>query len=132
MRSATVLGPTLAVLAATACSSLKSTPPAAPAPAMRQGPSTAATLGIPPGHLPPPGQCRVWLPGEPPGHQPRPRSCAHIERTAPAGSWIVYRPSEDKKVVHVRVVDERRPGVVVRLRVYDVHRGTFIREDQAR
>jgi hypothetical protein len=95
---------------------------------MRRGPSTAATLGIPPGHLPPPGQCRVWLPGEPPGHQPRPRSCARIESTAPAGSWIVYRPSEDKKVVHVRVVDEHRPGFVVHLRVYDMRRGTLIRE----
>jgi hypothetical protein len=31
-------------------------------------------------------------------------------------------------VVHVRVVDERRPGVVVHLRVYDVKRGTLIRE----
>jgi hypothetical protein len=95
---------------------------------MRRGPSTAATLGIPPGHLPPPGQCRVWLPGEPPGHQPRPRNCARIERTAPAGSWIVYRPNDDKKVVHVRVIDERRPGVIVRLRVYDMRRGTLIRE----
>ena len=48
-----------------------------------------------------------------------PRTYANIERTAPAGSWIVYRPGEDRKVVHVRVVDERRPGVVVHLRVYD-------------
>jgi hypothetical protein len=31
-------------------------------------------------------------------------------------------------VVHVRVVDERRAGVVVHLRVYDVQRGTLIRE----
>ena len=128
MRSATVLGATLAVVTATACSSFQSAPASQPAPTMRRGPSTAATLGIPPGHLPPPGQCRVWLPGEPPGHQPRPRSCARIESTAPAGSWIVYRPSEDKKVVHVRVVDEDRPGVVVRLRVYDMRRGTLIRE----
>jgi len=49
-----------------------------------------------------------------------------MERSAPAGSWIVYRPSENKKVVHVGVVDERRPGVVVRLRVYDAQRGTLI------
>jgi hypothetical protein len=72
--------------------------------------------------------CRVWFPGQPPGHQPRARSCDRIERMAPAGSWIVYRPSEDRKVVHVRVVDDRRPGVVVRLRVYDVRLGTLIRE----
>jgi hypothetical protein len=128
MRSATILGSVLAVLTATACSSFQSTQPAQPAPAMRRGPSPAATLGIPPGHLPPPGMCRVWFPGQPPGHQPRARSCDRIERAAPAGSWIVYRPSEDRKVVHVRVVDERRPGVVVRLRVYDVKLGTLIRE----
>jgi len=129
MRSARHFGPVLAVLAATACSSFTSTSQSQPSPAVRRGPSTAATLGIPPGHLPPPGQCRVWLPATPPGHQPRPRSCANIERTAPAGSWIVYRPSEDRKVVQVRVVDERRAGVVVRLRVYDAERGTLIRED---
>jgi hypothetical protein len=72
--------------------------------------------------------CRVWMPGRPPGHQPKPRSCDRIERTAPAGSWIVSRPTQDKKVVHVRVVDERRPGVVIRLRVYDAQRGTLVRE----
>jgi hypothetical protein len=128
MRLAPHLGPALALLAAIGCSSFSSTQRAEPAPAVRRGPSTAATLGIPPGHLPPPGQCRVWLPGAPPGHQAQARGCAHIERAAPAGSWIIYRPSEDRKVVHVRVVDDRRPGVVVHLRVYDVRRGTLIRE----
>src|SRR3989449_8806199 len=49
------------------------------------GPSTAATLGVPPGHLPKPGECRVWIPGVPPGRQPRPKSraCAGIEAVAP-------------------------------------------------
>jgi DNA invertase Pin-like site-specific DNA recombinase len=72
--------------------------------------------------------CRVWVPGKPPGHQARARSCEGIERAAPAGSWIVYRPGRDRKVVHVREVDRRRAGVIVRLRVYDAHRGTLIRE----
>ena len=31
--------------------------------------------GIPPGHLPPPGECRVWYPGVPPGQQPPPFKC---------------------------------------------------------
>ena len=128
MRSARIPSIALAVLTAAACSSYTSARREEPVPAMRRGPSTAAALGIPPGQLPPPGLCRVWLPGEPPGHQPRPRSCARIERIAPAGSWIVYRPDEDRSVVHVRVVDARRPGVVVRLRVYDIRRGTLIRE----
>lgn len=128
MRSVRNSAVALAVLTATACTSISSSRSEQPAPAVRRGPSTAATLGIPPGQLPPPGQCRVWYPGEPPGHQPRARSCARIEREAPAGSWIVYRPTEDRKVVHVREVDQRRPGVVVRLRVYDIRRGTLIRE----
>ena len=128
MRSIRQLAPALALLSATACSSISTGAPAQPAPAKHRSPSSAATLGIPPGHLPAPGMCRVWLPGTPPGHQPRPRSCERIERTAPAGSWIVSRPTADKKRVHVRVVDERRPGVVVRLRVYDAHRGTLLRE----
>jgi len=133
MRAATILASTLAILGATACSSLpKATQPA---PSMKTGStvksgstSTAARLGIPPGHLPAPGQCRVWMPGQPPGHQPRPRSCGNIERTAPPGSWIVYRPQIDKKIVHVRVVDDRRAGIVIQRRVYDIQHGTLLRQ----
>ena len=152
MRSARMLGPVLVLLAAVACSSVtnsssKPKPAPAPAPAStaqkpgkgndkpgkgndkkEEKKSTAANLGIPPGHLPPPGQCKVWMPGEPPGHQAKARSCANIEKSAPAGSWIVYRPTDDKKVVHVREVDQKKPGIVIHIRVYDVASGTFIRE----
>ncbi|MGH2436332.1 MAG: hypothetical protein ACRDFA_05000 [bacterium] len=38
--------------------------------------------GIPPGHLPPPGACRVWYDNRPPGHQPPPTSCREAERIA--------------------------------------------------
>src|SRR5438477_13196847 len=95
------------------------------------GPSTAATLGVPPGHLPKPGECRVWIPGVPPGRQPRPKSraCAGIEAVAPPGSWILYRPTADRKLVHVREVDRARVGVVVRIRVFEVERGRFVREE---
>ena len=127
MRSAVVLRATLAVLAAAACNSMHLAQRSQTAPAPRRGPSTAATLGIPPGQLPPPGLCRVWLPGQPPGHQARARACASIEVVAPAGSWIVYRPPEHKTEVYVRVVDPRRAGMVVGFRVYDIQRGTLIR-----
>jgi hypothetical protein len=30
---------------------------------------------IPGGHLPPPGECRVWFPDRPAGHQPPPGRC---------------------------------------------------------
>lgn len=60
------------------------------------GPSTAATLKIPPGHLPPPGECRVWVPGEPPGHQAPPGSCATLATRVPAHGWLVFNPGGEK------------------------------------
>jgi hypothetical protein len=115
-------------LASTACS--QRTVVVAPAPHVVEGPSTAASLRIPPGHLPPPGRCRVWFPGRPPGHQPPPRSCDGIAAMAPAGAWIVYRPREDRTHVHVREVDARRAGVVVRIRVFEAGSGKFVREEK--
>jgi len=91
------------------------------------GPSTAATLGIPPGHLPPPGQCRVWIPGAPPGRQARSTSCSGLERVAPAGSWIVYRPGRNKKIVEVRQVDAAVRGVIVGIRIYEADTGRLVR-----
>ncbi len=91
--------------------------------------STAATLGIPPGHLPPPGQCRIWLPGVPPGHQAHSRSCHNIDGSAPAGSLVLYRPGRDKKVVYVREVHPSRAGIIVHVRVFDVANGTLVREE---
>lgn len=130
MRSARFLAPCLALVAASACT-IVTTPPVEPPAAEQRGPSTAASLGIPPGHLPPVGQCRVWVLGTPPGHQAAARSCSGIERTASAGTWILYRPSSDKKVVHVRVVDSRRPGVIVHVRVYDAQKGNYLRDISA-
>jgi hypothetical protein len=95
------------------------------------GPSSAATLGIPPGHLPDAGECRVWIPGTPPGHQPKPKSrpCPGIATVAPPGSWIVYRPTDDRKLVHVREVDSRRGGVVVRIRIFDIETRRQVAEE---
>lgn len=102
-----------------------------PAAASNRGPSTAATLGIPPGHLPKAGECRVWIPGTPPGQQPKPksRSCAAIGAVAPAGSWVIYRPTDNKKLVHVREVDGRRAGVVTRIRIFDIETTRLVREE---
>ena len=98
---------------------------------MNRDPSTAATLGVPPGHLPKPGECRIWIPGTPPGRQPKPKSrpCPGIAPLAPPGSWIIYRPSDDKKVVHVREVDSRRAGAVIRIRIFDIESSLLLREE---
>ena len=45
-------------------------------------PAAAQRRGIPPGHMPPPGECRVWYDGRPPGQQPPPTSCRDAERRA--------------------------------------------------
>jgi hypothetical protein len=94
-------------------------------------PVAALTLDIPPGHLPEIGECRVWVEGVPPGQQAKPksRSCDGITSVAPAGSWIVYRPGNDRTVVHVRLVDARRPGVVIRIRIFDIDTRRLLREE---
>jgi len=98
---------------------------------VNRGPSTAATLSVPPGHLPKAGECRIWIPGTPPGQQPKPKSrpCAGIAPFAPPGSWIIYRPTDDKKVVHIREVDARRAGTVVRIRIFDIETHRLLREE---
>jgi hypothetical protein len=100
-------------------------------PATRAGAAnTAVMLGVPPGHLPPPGQCRIWVPGRPPGQQARARSCDGIVAAAPAGAIILYRPGRDRKLVRVRYVDDRRAGVVVRIRIFEAETGKFLREEK--
>ena len=133
MRSASNLLACLALFGATACTTIyagaEPEPAATPSSRTSGRRSTAATLGIPPGHLPSAGQCKVWIPGKPPGHQASSRDCKGIERHAPADSWILYRPGKDKKVVHVRVVDARRAGIVIRTRIYDVKTGAYLRDE---
>ncbi|MDP3908808.1 MAG: hypothetical protein Q8Q14_00300 [Gemmatimonadales bacterium] len=105
-------------------------PPAPPPPPANRPPAIdMSPLDIPPGHLPDAGECRVWIPGRVPGQQPRPKSrpCAGIESAAPAGSWILYRPANER-VVYVRVLDPRRAAVVILVRVYDLDTNQLVRE----
>ena len=46
-------------------------PPGPPVP--RSGPPGERRGGIPPGHMPPPGEGRLWFPDRPPGQQPPPQ-----------------------------------------------------------
>jgi len=91
--------------------------------------STAVTLGVPPGQLPPIGQCRIWIPGRPAGRQARARSCDGIVAAAPAGAWILYRPGESRRIVRVRYVDETRAGIVVLIRLFEAATGEFLSEE---
>lgn len=111
------------------------------------GPSSAATLGIPPGHLPPPGQCRVWVPGRPPGHQRAPGACAVQATRVPPHGWLVFNPGgghpgkgrgkpgrgrgHDRGgggiQVKVTVYGERSPEVV---RWFERESGKLVREEE--
>jgi hypothetical protein len=50
-----------------------------------------------------------------------------LEREIPAGAWLLYRPKHEH--VRVSVCDERQPGVVVAVRIYDAENGRFVREE---
>lgn len=61
---------------------------------VRVRPAPRARFRVPPGHMPPPGMCRVWIVGRPAGHQPRPTSCAKAFRTGYGpGVVILHTPS---------------------------------------
>jgi hypothetical protein len=69
----------------------------------------SSSQGIPPGHLPPSGQCRVWYEGRPPGHQPPPVNCREAERIAARDPYarVIYGSGSDR-------ADQRRPRAVPR------------------
>ena len=52
-------------------------------------PAQYAPVRVPPGHLPPPGFCRLWYPGRPPGHQPRPQPCGSLFRVHGGGGAVI-------------------------------------------
>jgi hypothetical protein len=58
-------------------------------------PDHRGSQGIPAGHLPPAGSCRVWYDNRPPGQQPPPTSCRDAERTAAhqRGARVIYPQS---------------------------------------
>jgi hypothetical protein len=89
-------------------------------------------LPIPLAQLPQAGACRLWNPEKPAREQPRAGACAQIEPTAPPESWVLYRPSQDPRLVHVRVVDPEQAGRVIQVRVYDAARGTYLGSQQRR
>lgn len=83
-------------------------------------------LGIPEAQLPRPGECRVWYPDREAGGQPPPQECGKAGASAPPGTWVLYRPKDDIRVVHVRVTHPQRAGVVIRINLYDAQKGTYL------
>jgi hypothetical protein len=86
---------------------------------------------IPPGHLPPPGECRIWYPDLPPGHQPPPGDCFELEWEVPPGAWLIHGPAEPRDHFKVSVYDSQAPHVVVVIRYYEVGTGRLIRQEKA-
>jgi hypothetical protein len=72
-------------------------------------------LGIPYGHLPPPGECKIWIPGLPAGQQGPPESCESAFFNAPLGAWVISR-TENR--YEVSVLSDSRPQVVIEVRYY--------------
>ena len=60
-----------------------------PAPVVATPGGAYVPVDIPRGQLPPPGSCRVWIPGVPPGRQDPPGDCDDLLDRVPAGAVLV-------------------------------------------
>lgn len=70
---------------------------------------------VPPGHLPPPGTCRVWYDRRPPGQQPKPTTCQEAERISSldGAARVVYgRPAYPNRAPYPGAWDPQYPGGV--------------------
>lgn len=81
---------------------------------------------IPNGHLPPPGECRVWYPNRPAGHQPPPFKCSQAPGQVESGGWLIS-PGPQRQELEVAVYDVRRPGIVIDVGIFDARTGSLIR-----
>jgi len=74
-------------------------------------------LKIPPGHLPPPGMCKIWYPGRPPGHQPPPTSCESAFKNVPSGAWVIRRKDDNHELLEVNETGNK-PRIIVDIKIY--------------
>lgn len=81
---------------------------------------------IPNGHLPPPGECRIWYPDRPAGHQPPPFRCDEARGRVEVGGWLIS-PGSRPQEVEVAVYDTRRPGIVIDVGIFDARTGSMVR-----
>ena len=80
-------------------------------------------INIPPGHYPPPGECRIWYPDRPAGHQPPPGDCSSV----PPGAWVVRHPHDRPNHVQVTVYDSQRYNTVLTIREVEIDSGNTVR-----
>lgn len=69
---------------------------------------------VPPGHYPPPGECRIWYTRRPPGQQPPPARCESLEWRVPYGAFLLYNGKAWDTEYDWRREEARRPGSVPR------------------
>lgn len=81
---------------------------------------------IPNGHLPPPGECRIWYPDRPAGQQPPPFKCGQARGRVEPGGWMIS-PGPQPQEVEVAVYDVQRPGIVIDVGIFDARTGSIIR-----
>jgi hypothetical protein len=93
-------------------------------------PHAHGLLKIPRGHLPKPGQCRIWVPGTPPGKQRKAGDCGTLASQVPAGAWLVYRHTQDSDRIEITVYDEQRAGLIVEVQIFDMVTGEFLGHDE--
>jgi hypothetical protein len=67
---------------------------------------------VPPGHYPPPGECRIWYVNRPPGHQPPPSRCDSLVGRVPYGAFLLYNRKAWDTEYDWRREESRRPGSV--------------------
>lgn len=74
-----------------------------------------SALGIPKGHLPPPGECKIWIPRRPAGQQGPPQSCSAAFRNVPPGAWVITHESTRYQV---KIFNRTRHSIVDEIRYY--------------
>ncbi len=88
----------------------------------------SALLTIPQSQLPRAGECRIWTPGRSMSSQRPPGRCAALMRDVPPGSWLIQRPTWDRRHFRVEVYHPTRPGVPVAVRLYEADTRLFVGE----
>jgi hypothetical protein len=103
----------------TACNPIKSTDTPDDSKDRREhgGTYPLSSLGVPEGQLPPPGECKIWIPGRPAGQQRPPMKCADAFRRAPLGAWVISQESSSR--YRVSIFSKEKRGLVEENRFYE-------------